>query len=191
MLTDDQTLWNLLCQGNVNAFKTLFNLYWEPLFQTSYKVIKSREDSEEIVSDLFINLWNTRSNLKEVKQVSAYLHKAVKNRTLNQVLKQKAPVVVLDSEINNLSSSFVASELLDNKEQENIALSYISVLPEKMRKIYFLYTFENLTVKEIAIHTNNSPQTIRNQLNTAYKKIRELFLKGTFILIFIFLNKNM
>ncbi|TKK71018.1 sigma-70 family RNA polymerase sigma factor [Ilyomonas limi] len=191
MATNDQILWNLLRKGSVTAFEDLFNRYWEALFQTAYKLIKNREDAEEIVSDFFIHLWSVRNELPEVQQVNAYLTKAVRNRAWNCLAKQKPIIVALTNNEENINSYSNPYEKLNTKEQERMIQSHVNQLPEKMRIVYCLHTFQDLSINQIAEQTRNSPQTVRNQLNTAYKKMKTLLLKGSFTLIVLLLEKIM
>ena len=184
---NEHILWQGIRQANAAAFNTLFEWYWEPLFQYAYKILKHKEDAEELVQDLFINIWNKKDQLSEVNAVSAYLHTAMINHALNHLAKQKIKTAVLDDAMDTYSK-FSASEKVDLKESEKIFALCMRSLPQKMQEVFYLYRVNELSVAEIAAHTKTSPQTVRNQLNMAYKKMRAVLSKAT-PLILVLLQK--
>ncbi len=72
----------------MEAFKTLFNRYYKKLYHFSLGLLKSREDAEEMVHDVFVKVWENRTNLKEALSFNAYLLTIARNRIYNQ-LRQK------------------------------------------------------------------------------------------------------
>jgi RNA polymerase sigma-70 factor (ECF subfamily) len=171
----EKLLWKKILSGDRPSFHILFDKYWEPLFDHAYKVLQDREDAEEVVQELFIHLWNKHKELPELQSVAAYLFTALKNRLLNHLAKKKYRLVGLDlasQEVSPLS----AVENLDRKSSENLIRMLADMLPEKMQQAYLLHQFKGLSIAEIALATGNSEQTIRNQINTAVKKISTNYL---------------
>lgn len=162
--------WNQLIQGDQASFNQLFDHYWEPLFQYAYKITQSQQDSEEIVQDLFIHIWQKHSELAPVQSVNAYLFVALKNRLLNHLSRKKITMQPVDALRNN-ASGYTSETLFENREQEKIIRRLSGNLPEKMRYVYLRHQLEGRTIREIAEETDSSEQTIRNQLNTALKKL--------------------
>ena len=153
-----------------HSFQVLFDTWWEPLFQYAFKVLQNRQDAEEVVQEFFIHFWNKRQELPELQSLSAYLFTALKNRLLNHLAKKKYLVTSLDVLYNN-ESDLSAATALEQKDTESILRSLVSTLPRKMKQVYELHQFAGLSVTEIAQTTGNSEQTVRNQLNTAVKKL--------------------
>jgi len=185
---NEHIVWKGLRQADAAAFNTLFEMYWEPLFQYAYKILRRKEDAEELVQDLFINIWNKKEQLPEVNVVAAYMHTAMRNHVLNHLAKHKIKTAVLDDAMDTCSK-FSASEKIDITESEKILALCMRSLPQKMQEVFYMHRISELSVAEIAAHTKTSPQTVRNQLNTAYKKMRTVLAKAA-PLILVLLQKK-
>ena len=84
---DERLLLQMTRDGDVNAFNRLFNKYWKKLYRIAYSKVGSREEAEEIVQDIFIKIWEKKSELN-IHNLSAYLYTSVKNRCLNYIEKK-------------------------------------------------------------------------------------------------------
>jgi len=187
--TDTLLLRKIACNDQ-QSFQILFDSWWEPLFQYAFKVLQNKQDAEEVVQEFFIHFWNKRSELPELQSLSAYLFTALKNRVLNHLAKKKYPVTSLDA-LNNDESEFSPIKNIEQKEKESSLRSLVNALPNKMRQVYELHQFDGLSVAEIASATGNSEQTVRNQLNTAIKKLSVAWKAEllTMIIFLLFLKK--
>lgn len=174
--------------ADIEALNTFFELYWESMFQYAYKILRRREDAEELVQDLFIHLWNKKEQLPEVISVQAYMHTAIRNRVLNHIAKQKVKTATLE-DAADACSKFPASEKIETLESEKLLALCMRSLPQKMQEVFYLHRISELSVAEIAAHTNTSPQTVRNQLNTAYKKLRTTLAKTTPVVLVLLQKK--
>ncbi|MHA4810312.1 RNA polymerase sigma factor [Flavitalea flava] len=190
----EKLLWKKFLSGDHPSFHSLFDKYWEPLFQHGYKIVQNKEDAEEIVQELFIHLWNKRSELPELQSVSGYLFTALRNRILNQLAKKRQSGIVFEGlqtsmeGIKDEQAQASPADLLEKKSIEITIRSLAKLLPEKMQQVYISHQFTGLTIAEIASATGNSEQTIRNQFNTAVKKLSAVYKDKlhTLPLIFIF-----
>lgn len=182
--TSDQLLLHKIACDDQQSFQVLFDAWWEPLFQYAFKVLQNRQDAEEVVQELFIHLWNKRNNLPEIQSLSAYLFTSLKNRLLNHLAKKKYPVTGIDVLCND-ESEFSAAQPLEQKDTETTLRSLVNTLPGKMKQVYEMHQFSGLSVTEIASATGNSEQTIRNQLNSAVKKLSVAW-KAELLILLIF-----
>src|ERR1700676_2384909 len=71
------------------AYKELFTNFYPSLFQFVTGIIKSRQSAEEIVSDLFIKIWEKRKTLEEIQNLRVYCFVAARHLSINQLEKQK------------------------------------------------------------------------------------------------------
>jgi RNA polymerase sigma-70 factor (family 1) len=166
----EKQLWGDILAGDTRAFRDLFDHYWEPFFQYAYKVLQCREDAEEVVQELFIHIWNKRCELPAADSPAAYLFTALRRRLLNHLAKRKVFFTGLE-QLKDQVSYFSASEPLERKSAETLIRSLARSLPAKMQQAYILHQFKGLSIAEIAETTGHSEQTIRNQVNTAIKKL--------------------
>lgn len=182
-------LWSSIRQGNQRAFHQLFEQYWENLFSYACKITRDHSLAQDIVQGLFIHLWEKHASLPEVTAVLPYLHSALKNRLLNALRDEHLYQHHVDTfrETNNINDHS-ATEQLQYKETEQLLHHSINQLPEKMKDVFYLHRIEQLSVAEIAVLQGTSPQTIRNQLNTALQKIRSLWIVEMLVILAVLPN---
>src|SRR5258708_8637820 len=148
--TPEELLWKNVLSGDHRSFSELFDRYWEPFFQYAYKILQNREDTEELVQEFFIHLWNKREELPELQSVPSYLFTALKNRLLNQLAKKKYRAASLDSVKEN-ENHLSATENLDTQTTEKANRSLAKLLPENMQQPDMLHQFPVLCITEIAL----------------------------------------
>ena len=87
-----------LKKGNPKAFKELFNLYYMPLCIYSLKYCDSFQLAEDIVQDLFVQIWDKKLYMKLEEAISPYLFKAVKNNTLHKIFSYPSTTINIQAE---------------------------------------------------------------------------------------------
>jgi RNA polymerase sigma-70 factor (family 1) len=155
------------------AYKNLFLLFFLPLKSFSYSILKSNESAEEVVSDVFVEIWARRKQLMEIENLKMYLYISVRNASLRQLQKiQKTKTLSLDDlDVTFATADLNAAEYIINKELVNKIESAIEQLPPQCKIIYKLAKEDKLKYKEIGELLSISVKTIDNQLATALKKI--------------------
>ncbi len=158
--------------GEANSFENLFNLYCQQLINFARRYVFDKQIAENIVQDVFVNVWQSRTNLDPSKMIKAYLFTAVKNESLKQLRHR-------DVEKKNYDRVFeVSSKSNPDKEMEGKELDYhvnqaVNELPEKCKEIFKMNRFENLKYAEIAEILDISIKTVETQMGRALKKLRE------------------
>lgn len=156
-----------------SAYRTLFELYYTKLFRLAMLITKSKQLSEEIVSDVFIAIWRKRDRITEIENFRLYLYIAVKNTSLNylsQLAKTRAvDLTELDVELQQPFSD--PEQILVTKEMNNRIYSAIQALPPKCRLIFKLIKEDGLSYRETANLLNLSVATVDNQLVIAIRKL--------------------
>ena len=79
----NQQLINGIKQGDVAAFEALYKQYYIFLCLIAGHIVRNPSDAEEIVSDVFVKLWNIREKIEITTSIKAYLVKAVHNTSIN------------------------------------------------------------------------------------------------------------
>ncbi|MFC4231959.1 sigma-70 family RNA polymerase sigma factor [Parasediminibacterium paludis] len=158
---------------DITAYKKLFFNLFLKLKSFSFSIVKSKETAEEIVSDVFVEIWAKRKQLLEIKDLKMYIYKSVKYASLRKLHKTKKTRIIFldDLEVEFTSpDQDAASLLVTNELKEKIEFS-IEQLPPQCKIIYKLAKEDKLSYKEISELLNISVKTIDNQLSTALKKI--------------------
>ena len=163
----------IACFDDMQAYKQLFLLFYPSLLSFAVSIIKSKELSEEIVSDVFIKIWEKRHQLDKVENLSYYLFTAVKNKCLNGLKdpKNRENLEINDVDIKFKSLYYDPEQRLISEEMINRIQKAIQELPPRCRLIFKLVKEEGLRYKEVAELLQLSLKTVENQMSLAFKKI--------------------
>lgn len=180
----DQQLLSMVAEGDEHAFKEIYSRYWTGLYDTAFKRLKNSKQSQDIVQDVFIGLWERREDL-QIRDLAAYLHTAVRYRVYNFVSRDLASEAFFEPFEAVVAYSAGADEMLIEKEIFQLATAYIATLPKKRKQIFTLYTEENLSTTEIARRLNISRKTVQNQLGTAISGLKANLLPVLLLLYYL------
>ncbi len=157
----------------MKAYRQLCELFFHRLHRTAYAFIKSKEPAEEIVSDVFIKVWQIREKLTEIENLNVYLYTVTKNLCLKYITRQyKNPVASLDSMHFETSIDFnTPEEICISTDLVKKIRQALDELPRKCRLILQLVKEDGLRYKEVAEILHISELTVRNQVAIAVKKL--------------------
>jgi len=159
--------------GNILAFNTLYKLYFRQIYSYSLQFTKSKHDAEDIVQEVFTQLWVYREKITAEDSIKALLFVIARNFLVRSYRK-------------NINSPFFEDymEYCNNIAYQDVSLTeydefvaslnkYISELPDKQRQILMLSKFEGLANKEIAKKIGIGEQTVKNYLSLGLKYLRQ------------------
>lgn len=155
------------------AYKELFLILFNSLTRFSTSIIQSRETAEEIVSDVFISIWNNRSQLNEIEDLQLYIFIAVKNNSLRKLKQQNRNTTISLDEMNIELDSFYQNpedKFLSDESMQQIETA-INHLPHRAKLIFKLAKEDRMRYKDIASLLNISVKTVDHQLSIALRKI--------------------
>lgn len=155
------------------AYKQLFLLYHARLINFSALITRSRESAEEVVSDVFLKIWNNRAVLTRVENFHLYIYIITKNLSINNWLKQKRErSFSIDDMVVEFRSIYLDPEqLMITGEMYRRIREAISELPPKCQLIFKLIKEDGLRHREVAELLDLSLKTIENQMTIALRKI--------------------
>lgn len=165
----DSELLSLLRLDDRKAFEILYNKYSRKLFYAAYNLFRDKDVCEDLIQELFIDLWTKRHTL-HITSLEWYLKVAVKNRVLMYIRTQKATLDI--SVIEVLAEKYSADSQLLQHDISRVLDSSVATLPEKCRQIFTLSRREYLSNKEIASRLNISIKTVENQMTIALRHLR-------------------
>ncbi|HMR92337.1 MAG TPA: RNA polymerase sigma-70 factor [Chitinophagaceae bacterium] len=168
-----QLLDRVAAYGDEAAYKELFILLHRPLCQFAYGILKSQDDAQEVVSDVFISLWEKREKLGDISSPLVYLYTAVKNRSLNAIAKQKRQQALDAGEwLVPLSSVYFDPEkLMMTEEMIQQIRRAINELPTRCRLIFKLVKEDGLKYREVAELLQLSVKTVEAQMAIAIRRL--------------------
>jgi RNA polymerase sigma-70 factor (family 1) len=160
------------------AFRQFYTGNVFRLFQFAFTFVQNREQSEEIVNDVFLKLWQNRSRINQIDNISVYLYVAVKNTAANYLRRQKGKERV-DMENHVVHHFYLSPDpeqlLITDELRKKIAAS-IDGLPARCKLIFKLVKEDGLSASEVANILDISYKTVTTQLSIALKKLSAALL---------------
>lgn len=155
------------------AYRQLFIQFYAKLTRFVMGFTKNKELTDEIVSDVFINIWRRRKNIEEIKNIKLYLYVSAKNITFNYLKKlHRENLTDLDMVEIEPEDPFADPGAAMITREMNIKLkAAINDLPPRCKLIFTLVKEDGLTYKQTAQLLSISESTVENQISIALKRI--------------------
>ena len=168
----DEELLEKIKQDDRAAFAVLFGRYWQPLLDTAYRRLGSEQQAEELVQDIFMNLYLKRNELEITVSLKSYLYTALKYKVLNEI---RGAIVRNNYKTAALAATPLYEDIsskLEAKELEQEISKKLKLLPEKCREVFILSRENNLPHKRIAQQLGISVSTVEKHIVKALKIMR-------------------
>lgn len=188
-------LWKLFTMGNKQAFEQIMLENFRHLFNYGSKFSDDDELVKDVIQELFLKLWDKRSNLSNDVNPKAYLTASLR-RALHRKI-QSGSRFTNYSEVNEIERFFdmeisVEEKLIEKEQTKNLAFliaANLSALPARQKEVVYLKFFQDLSRDEISETMHITPQTVSNLLQLALKKLRAE-LKSRLIICFSIISKK-
>jgi len=183
-VTDNEII-NSINQGNLLAFQQPYTQYYVGLCVYAKQFTKTKEVAEEVVQDVFLNLWEQKGHLNITSSLKAYLFASVRNRCLDY-LKHLQVVHKFNEHYSHLLNEAEDLYFFSRESGESLLIAdqlkkevseAIDSLPEQCRKIFMMSRFEGLKHQEIASSLGITKNTVQHQVSIALGKLREALKK--------------
>ncbi len=172
-------------EGDWDAFNAVFKRYSELLFHYSLGMVKNGEAARDIVQEVFIWLWTNRDKVPARDSINGYLFRAVKNACINHKVHEQVEQRYLRQQM--IEEKGTAGH--DDGEHDELFVrlqSLMDSLPPKCREIFIMGCVDGMSYKEIAGKLDISVNTVKTQIKTAYKKIKDNPAAKVFLLSILF-----
>jgi RNA polymerase sigma-70 factor, ECF subfamily len=171
---DDKQIAKNLKDGDVLSFDTIFNKYNRKVYYFAFSYLKNKEEAEDVVQEVFMNLWKHRDQINEYYVFSKYLFKITFNATCKKFRKQVSDRKQMEEVLQNiiLEDNSTDIDIEYNNLIEN-ANSLIEKLPPRQKNIFLLSLNDQLTSEQIAKRLNISKKTVENYLALAKTSLRK------------------
>ena len=164
-----------------NAIGELYELVYRDIYFTAYKVLKNKEDAEDIVHDSFIICMKKIDTLKDDTAFLTFINRTVMNKSLNYLRDSKFELsdvtvnadgeeVVMD--IEDTSKHANVEKVINDGETQRMVMEIIDKLPELQRMTIMLFYYEDFNISDIAKIMECSDNTVKSRLNYARKTIK-------------------
>lgn len=160
------------------CFERIFDENYRRLYAHALRFVEDEKDAEDIVADVFYELWKRIGELDLESGITTYLYRAVSTRALNLLRYRHVSPVRLEtlSAINEKRIEFMAKDdiydIVNAKDINQGMKDALSELPEKCRQIFILSYVNGLKSKDIADVMNVSVRTVEAHIYKALKLLR-------------------
>lgn len=177
--------------GNRAAFTELYSAYKDKLYGFSLRLTESPELAKDLTQDVFLKLWDKRSNLGQIENFGGYIFKLAQNQSINAFKRMANETLVLSKMQKEMDLCVDGpEESIYGKEVQNSINDILKKLPPQQKLIFKLSREQGLKHEEIAEQLKISPFTVKNHLVLALHTIREylsdrLTITGSLVLLIL------
>jgi RNA polymerase sigma-70 factor (ECF subfamily) len=169
----DVELTELLKSGDAAAYTVIYNRYFDVLYIHAYRKLNHKEEAQDVIHELFTQLWTKRETIEIKSNLTSYLYSAVRNKILDLISHQHVESKYMSSLQNYIvHGACVTDHAIREKQLAALIEKGIADLPPKMKEVFELSRKQKLSHKEIAEKLNLSEQTVKKQVNNALKILR-------------------
>lgn len=163
--------------GRHDALTEIFRRYWKQLYITACNRLRSHELAEEIVQELFTELWDKRERLftgsAESLNLPSYLHRAVKNKVLNHIRKQAYDRKYWDyCRLHFTPTESTTHQLAEFNDLQDKLNAAIDQLSDKTKEIFVLHKLKGVPVEQISERLNLSEKAVGYHLTKSVKELK-------------------
>ena len=182
----DAELLAALYSDDQGSFTEIYQRYCYALFTLAYRKLKNREVAEELVQDLFENLWNRRAS-HEIAQLKQYLFSALRYRIINYIKAQQVRAgYELYCRLAGTPVDTTTEDAVAYGELNSALFAGMRKLPAKTREIFQLSRLEQYSVAEISGRVNLSEKTVEYHITKSLKLLRSYLQDFLVLAIVVF-----
>ena len=192
MLTQVKTETELIKElkdGSASAYDELFNTFGNRVYKFAFSILKSKEDSEEVVQDTFYKIWEKRQTIDPEQSFKSFLFTIAYNNIITKFREKAKEKKYREYFMTNASDHYDQEQTILSDDLQNHVQKIIDKLPPRRKQIFILRKENNLTYKEIAGKLGISSKTVENNINLAIKYIKSQIGKDSLlILLYIYIS---
>tara|TARA_R110000765_G_scaffold421705_1_gene528096 strand:- start:309 stop:914 length:606 start_codon:yes stop_codon:yes gene_type:complete len=183
IIYDDDVMLDKIREGDKQTYRLLFENYYKVLILYATSLTKNEPKAEDLVQNVFVNLWTKRDTLEIRSSIKSYLYKSVYNLFINDYRKELRNDNVLDKIHYEVLQQSIEEEEHSIKSKLDWVNKEINALPPKSKEIFVMNKRRGLTYKEISKILDISENTVESHISRALNRIRNNIPKAFFILI--------
>lgn len=173
--------------GSYKAFNTIYELYSRRVYAYALQAVKSRHTAEEIVQDVFVNLWKYHERINPDKKLDTLIFTIARRYRINAFRALvNSPVFEDYVEYQNALPHEDASRIEYDEFLRDVHMALLR-LPESARRVVYMSRIRSMSNSEISTELNISEKTVRNLLSSGLKLLRSELGKLISIIILIYI----
>lgn len=171
--TEENIVLSALSDGSTKAFDVLFVAYYPKVLQFVMSFCNDKQEAENIVQDLFMNLWIKKDVLEGIKNLDNYLFISARNAAIHYV--KQSFVFCDDGKANDLPSDLANGDMkLCYEELYGFVMREISSMPEQRRRVFMMSRVDGMSNAEIAQRLGISKRTVESHISLAIATLKKL-----------------
>jgi len=183
-LNDQQSLWIRLRAGEEPALFNLYKQLYNPLFNYAFILFKERENVEDAINQMFLELWENRLNLKPVSNVKSYLFTYLRRKISREKAVVSRTQLPTAETFERSIMDYIIELQVEEELRENI-FKAINKLTGRQKQLIMLRFYEDLEYSEISEKTGLATQSVYNNIHQAIKLLRADLKIPMYILIWL------
>ncbi|SHM46140.1 RNA polymerase sigma-70 factor, ECF subfamily [Chitinophaga jiangningensis] len=179
-ITEDRELFSRIASGDEYAFRLLYHRYNAVLAKGVKKMLRSDTAAAEVLQEVFLKVWLQRDTLVNIENPGGWLYTLAANFSLSQLrLQAREKVRTEDLPADDIQDNLDLSEKFYAKELQSILRDAIAALPVSRRQVFMMSMQDGKSRREIADALDISENTVKNQLLSARRFVREYLEQKT------------
>lgn len=176
--SDEAELLYAIAKGSEEAFTILFEERYSKFYTFAFKLTRSSTLAEEIIQDVFLNVWINRSALENILNFDAYLNRITRNLSFNALRNiAKDKIMVNELPDDEHFPDYSTEQSLAYNDTLSLMRAAIAKLSPQQQLVYKLCHHEGLTYEQAASKLNIAPSTVHSHMKAALGNLRGHFKK--------------
>ena len=183
VIDDEFFIKQAFLEGENKGFELLYNRYYKPLCSHAVRFVYAKDVAEDIISEIFYNIWKNKTFLNITTSFRAYLFTAVRNRCFLYLQQEYGKTSSFENSPFQFPDSNVApDQMLFYDDLQKQIEQAISTLPPQCQKVFLMNRYEGKKYKEIADELQLALKTVEAHINKALVHLREVVLNNPSLL---------
>jgi RNA polymerase sigma-70 factor (ECF subfamily) len=184
MDVNEESIWRNIQKKDIGTFERFYKEHYRRFYLMSCKYLKDPAQAEEIVNDVFLKIWEDGGNIRIETSLKSYIYKAVINRSINALNKNKRELTY-KTDLKNIPEESYELRQIEENELRIKLYAAIDQLPDQCRRVFEMSRFEELKQQEIADRLGISIKTVKNHITIALKQLSISVIKNLLLVFFI------
>jgi RNA polymerase sigma-70 factor (ECF subfamily) len=169
---DEKLLLEQVAAGNEKAFAILIGRYWNNIYAQALTYVSSTHHAQDIVQDVFLRIWEKRTQLQHIDRFDAFLFIVARNLIISELRKKIAAPLPKEWPEEARELTALPDQQLALKQLQNNLANAIAQLPPQQKTAYLLSRDEGLSFEKIAQRMGISRETVKKHIGKALNSIR-------------------
>lgn len=178
---EQQRLMERIRKGEEEAFAELVNPLIEKSYRTSFSILRSKEQAEEVIQNAMIEAYQNIMNGKEINYFTTWFYKLVSHRSID-VLRKNARLKETHIELEYLKDrQGVVESVIKQETEKEIKEGILSLANTDYRNVLLLYYYQELSIQEVSDLLGMKASTVKSHLRRARNALKTRLTKNSII----------